>query len=211
MFSNALGARAGQVIGKLANLPLLSRFYIGGTSAIALHLRHMKPTAVELFTETDEFNDDGLVTQLLRAGQVSVQTQSPGSLAVIVEEVPFVFVSHPFPVLEQCLTFRGVRVAGLLDCGVQTLVDVSGRGAMKDFFDLYCVIRNGHSLRVLLKRVPEKYFKLSYSTYQLLRALVWFENAGRDVPVMQKNRWDWQEIKAFFRRNVKSLMRDFFE
>jgi hypothetical protein len=211
MFSSAIDAESRQILKKIGTIPLMSRFYLGGTACIASHIRHMKVSTLEFFTEADDFEQEPFVAQLIHAGNVIVRKQSSGSLFVDIDGSSVIFSAHPFPLIEPFKKISDVRVSGLLDCALATLIELSVRGSMQDFVNLFFVIKSGVDLRGLLRRIPEKYRTLSYSSYQLLRSLVWFDNAAKDVLPESKRKWDWPEVKAFFRKEVKSLMKDYFE
>jgi hypothetical protein len=195
---------------KLGTLESVRGFYISGSAGVALHLGHRTATAFDLYTEAAELASDTLEAELLRVGNVVIQNQSRSTLAVNIDGVPVRFLSHPFPLLKQTSRLKGIRVASPIDCALDTLIAISGHGSMRDFIDLYFVIKSGFMVRDLILRVPEKYTSLSYSVYQLLRAIAWFGDADSDAPPETEKTWKWHEVKAFFRKEVKRLMTDYF-
>ena len=86
------------------------------------------------------------------------------------------------------------------------IVAISQRGKKRGFVDLYFLCREKFSLGDLLAMMPKKYSDLTYPSYHLLRSLVYFTDAEDDVPPRSIAEWDWNEIKDFFRREVKDLM-----
>ena len=211
MFSTAIDIQSRQILKKIGKIPLISRFYLTGTACTALHIRHMEATTLEFFTEADYFEQEPFIGQLHHTGKIKVQKQSPGSLSVRIDNTPVLFTTHPFPLLEPAKKLSDVRISGLLDCALATIIENSRQGTIQNFIDLYFILKHGSHLRELLWRIPEKYYTYTYSTYQLLRSLVWFEDADKDIPLVLKQKLDWPHAKAYFRKEVKSLMQDYFE
>ena len=77
---------------------------------------------------------------------------------------------------------------------------------MRDFVDLHAICAQGFLLADLLHRLPRKYPDLTYPSYHILRSLVYFDDAERDVPPRMLSPWVWDDVKTWFERNVKDLM-----
>ncbi len=210
MPSKPFDEESGKLITKLAELPSLFSFYVSGPSAVAFNIGHRTVTALDLSTEAPELDSEALVSELPKAGSVAIQSQSRSLLAANVNGVPVRFIAHPFPLLVKPIRYSGVRISSPLDSALDTLVAISGSGSMRDFVDLYFILKSGFTLKDLIRRVPEKYTSLSISNYQLLRSLAWFGDAESDAPPQTDKTWKWEDVKAVFRKETKRLVLQFF-
>jgi len=109
--------------------------------------------------------------------------------------------------LEPPTVYRGLRVASLLDIALMKITAISQRGRRRDFVDLFFICKSGYALGDLLKRIPEKFETLSYPSYHLLRALVYFDDAEKDSPPKMLKPVNWEQVKKFFEKEATFLMK----
>jgi hypothetical protein len=183
-------------------------FYLAGGSAAALHLGHRISVDLDFFTEQDDYQAELLIQRLQAVGHLEIQQQSRGTLNARLAGVRISFFVYPYPLLAEMMELDGIRVAGLLDIALMKLATISQRGAKRDFVDLYFICHSGYTLDDLLRRVAEKYPTVSYPSYHLLRALVYFADAEADESPSMLVSWDWTEIKRFFEDEVRRLMQE---
>ncbi|MBN1837020.1 MAG: nucleotidyl transferase AbiEii/AbiGii toxin family protein, partial [Spirochaetales bacterium] len=110
---------------------------------------------------------------------------------------PFVFPTTPYAFF---------RVADVPDIALMKLVAVANRGSRKDFADLYCLFRRGLSLQECLELLPRKYGEGAVNDYQVLQSLTWFEDAEQEPLPRMLEPFSWEECKAFFVREVHTLL-----
>ena len=73
--------------------------------------------------------------------------------------------------------------------------------------DLCAICRQGLSLEGILHRIPEKYRTVTYPSYHILRALVYFTDAEKDEAPQMITPMDWPEVKEYFSREVPGLLK----
>ena len=81
---------------------------------------------------------------------------------------------------------------------------VIGRGARKDFIDLYAICQRIPLSRLLMLG-STKFPKTHDFTLLALKALSFFDDAERDPPVVTPAPVAWDHVKAFFTREVRAL------
>jgi hypothetical protein len=208
VFLDTLSSEARQLLTRLAREPQVRSFYLAGGSAAALHLGHRISVDLDFFTEQDDYQAELLIQRLQAVGLLEIQQQSRGTLNARLAGVRISFFVYPYPLLAEMMELDGIRVAGLLDIALMKLATISQRGAKRDFVDLYFICHSGYTLDDLLRRVAEKYPTVSYPSYHLLRALVYFADAEADESPSMLVSWDWTEIKRFFEDEVRRLMQE---
>jgi len=207
MFFKTLPAPAQRIFTRLGRDPFIQTFYLAGGSAVALQLGHRVSADLDFFSPSG-YDPVTLLSHLEKLGQVTVQQQGEGTWVGLLGGTRISFFHYGYPLLEPPTSYRGLRIASLLDISLMKITAISQRGRKRDFVDLYFICQKERfELDDLLKRIPEKYTPLSYPSYHLLRALVYFDDAERDPPLKMLTRYNWNRIKAFFEKQVRELMR----
>lgn len=202
MFCHTLTSSARKLFIGLGREPWIGAFYLAGGSAAALHLGHRISVDLDFFSE-QAYEVEPLVQRLQALGRLMVQQQSSGTMVGRLNEVRISFFAYPYPLLEAPIVVDGVRVVRLLDLALMKIVAIGQRGRMRDFVDLYFICRAGWSLDELLRRIPQKYTTVSYPSYHLLRALVYFDDAEGDEPPKMLADVNWAEVRRFFEGEVR--------
>jgi hypothetical protein len=206
MFVNTLPAHARELLEKFGQEPVIRSFYLAGGSAAALHLSHRVSIDLDFFTPEEHYETELLTQRLSAFGHLDVQQQSQGTLIGVLAGVQVSFFTYPYPLLGELAELNHVAVAHLLDIALMKLIAVSQRGTKRDFVDLYFICQHGYGLEDLLHRIPEKYHTVSYSSYHLLRALVFFADAEEDEPPHMLAPFDWNRVKQYFEEEVRRLV-----
>ena len=202
MFCHTLAPAARKLFIGLGRESWIGAFYLAGGSAAALHLGHRISVDLDFFSE-QAYEVEPLVQRLQALGRLMVQQQSSGTMVGRLNEVRISFFAYPYPLLEAPIVVDGVRVVRLLDLALMKIVAIGQRGRMRDFVDLYFICRAGWSLDELLRRIPQKYTTVSYPSYHLLRALVYFDDAEGDEPPKMLADVNWAEVRRFFEGEVR--------
>lgn len=149
-----------------------------------------------------------LIQGLQSLGHLAIQQQKRGTLNATLGGTQVSFFVYPYPLLEGFGTLENVKVAGLLDLALMKLTSITQRGAKRDLVDLYQICQTAYCLDDLLPHLPEKYPRVGYPSYQILRSLVYFEDAEADPMPAMLIPVEWIEVKGFFESEVRRLMKD---
>jgi hypothetical protein len=198
MYLSTLPHDARQLLRELGRESLNGSFYLAGGSAAALHLGHRVSSDLDFFTPRDGYEVDPLAQQLRAIGPLNIHKQSGGTLIGLLKGVRVSFTRYPHPTLAETAALEGVAVAHLLDIALMMLNAIGRGGRKRDFIDLYFICQQGYRLDDLLRWVPEKYGFVSYSSSDLVRALVYFVDAEGDETPRMLVPFDWGAVKEFF-------------
>lgn len=211
MFLQTLPDRVQSLLRRLGTLRTVADFYLAGGSALALHLGHRISVDLDFFTPQEDYEQEPLIQDLQRAGHLEIRQQRPGTLNALLEGIQVSFFVYPYPMLGEFQDLWGIRIASILDLALMKLAAIGQRGRKRDFIDLYFICRSGYSLRTLLVRMPEKFPKVEYPSYHLLRALVYFQDAEGDKMPQMLVPCRWDQVKRFFQEEVRRLMKELLE
>ena len=121
--------------------------YLGGGTAIAVHLRHRPSRDLDFFFHEDTVDLDRLVERLHARGPFAVTQREPGTLNGLFGETPLQFLrvglERPERRLEPTTLVGGLQIAGLGDLLAMKLNAVAGRAQLRDYFDLMTIERQG--------------------------------------------------------------------
>lgn len=188
----------------------LQGFYLAGGTGLSLQMNLRKSYDFDFFMP-DTFNPDLLyhsVSALYPDGTYAV-TLSRGTCDLTVKGIRVRFFEYPYPLIENPVVgdrIKNLQLAGIPDIAAMKMTAIGGRGAKKDFFDLYQIItKTGMSAKQLMSYLKRKYgshFNYSY----MIMGLDFFEDAeGERLPELFVD-FDWNEAKRFFIRMKKELI-----
>jgi hypothetical protein len=204
MFEQSLPKTTRTVLGALGQLPLLRKFYLTGGTALALHYGHRTSDDLDFFS-ANRFNSSLLQARLEPTFQLRLRVKEEGALHCQLNKVNVSFLYYPYPMLRRFLRYHGVTVSDPLDIALTKIGAIAQRGSRRDFIDLYWACHEGLTLPDLLKRFREKYGKVNYIPYHLLKSLVYFADAEKEPMPRLLLPLSWREVKQFFQTEVGKL------
>ncbi|NUQ61703.1 MAG: nucleotidyl transferase AbiEii/AbiGii toxin family protein [Pirellulales bacterium] len=181
-------------------------FYLGGGTAIAIHLGHRQSLDLDWFTSQRIENPLDLARELqdrgvnLQAGSVARGTLHGDVRGV---RVSFLEYRHSLIVPPADRPDLGGRIASLEDLAAMKLLAVDQRGAKKDFVDIHALGVQGRSLAEMFDLFRRKFAVDDVS--RVLYSLSYFDDAERDpMPKMLTN-ISWEQVKTDIRAWVKGI------
>lgn len=181
------------------NVSITDYYMIGGT-ALSLQLNLRESFDFDFAVQT-EFNNELLIEELKKIGEVEVQQNQKGTCDVILNGVQVSFFYFPNKLIDEFLVpkeMSKLKIANVLDITVMKLVAIGGRGAKKDFFDLYNIIKKCNiSIEELAKSLIEKYGE-NINYVNIIMGLSYFEDAENEILPKTFIEYNWENIKKFF-------------
>jgi hypothetical protein len=117
--------------------------YLGGGTAIAVHLAHRVSRDLDFFFHHKSIDLDKLTRSLTAVGPFAVTDRSAGTLNGIFSATKVQFLhadeARPQHLLEPPEEVEGLRVAKLSDLLAMKLKVVGDRGELRDYFDLMTI------------------------------------------------------------------------
>lgn len=192
------------------------RSYLAGGTGVYFHLRHRLSVDLDFFTEIHFVAESFLATMREHFDSVVVESMEKDTLILYLtpEKIKFSLFHYPYPLLSS-LVFMPLGegptcpLASLKDLAAMKAIAANQRGSIKDFIDLFYILRRenvdfGH----LIQWVIDKYgLEMSYE-YHLKTSFVYFDDAEREVEEIvmlergkEKRRLtanEWARIKTFF-------------
>lgn len=213
MFEQLLPQKAKNSLGVLGKSGLLKDGYLAGGTALALQIGHRVSVDFDFFTEKhfDSFELAGKISQII-SGFVLDRAEKDTLLATF-EKTRFSLFFYSYPLLEKPTIFSQIQIASIKDIAAMKLAAISSRGVKRDFIDLYFIIheQKALSLKEIFELYDRKFAVLRHNKLHILRSLIYFAEADTtEMPKMLKP-VEWREVKRFFERETKYLVKREFE
>lgn len=204
MFSETLSPDTARLIEKIRNSPWLSCYYLAGGTALALHLGHRTSIDLDFFTES-EVEEMTMVDHLRKAGDLRLDQMGRGAIVGSLDGVRISFFKYPYRLLDPLLEWNGLKVASIHDIALMKMVAIFQRGSIKDFIDLFFIVREFKPIDALIPELSIKYVGVQFNTNHILRSLCYFEDAEKEPMPTMIAACDWQDVKEYFVNEVKRL------
>lgn len=174
-------------------------YMIGGTAlSIQLGLRESYDFD---FCVPDWFNNQVLLQELQTLGKMEVKQNQKGTCDVILNGVQVSFFYYPNQLIKEAVKTNEIpklKMASILDIAIMKLVAIGGRGAKKDFFDLYNIINKCNvTIDEIVSGLVQKYGN-NINYLNTLMGLSYFEDAEQEILPKTFIEYDWEKIKRFF-------------
>lgn len=172
-------------------------FYLGGGTALAIHLGHRRSLDFDWFAEGDMGEPEETAARIREAGiPLEVRQTGRGILHGAVDGLSVSFHAYRYPLMRPLVPWEeyGCLLASIEDIACMKLAVAAQRGARKDFIDVFALGRSGFTLERMLELFRAKY-ELRDAGHVLV-ALTYFDDADREPMPAMLWKDDWATVKA---------------
>ena len=202
MNPKVLPAEAWAVVKLLKGTDLLDGWILAGGTALALQLGHRISVDLDFFRYED-FQVAPLRQALAPLGKLEVSSMAPGTLHCRLDDIRLTFLRSEVPFLYEPVPYRGLHLADVRDIAAMKVIAVAGRGAKKDFIDLYAYLEAGASFPDLMAVVQRRYRDTDFNVMHLLHSLVYFDDAEAEPMPKMLSSAGWPEIRRRLEREAR--------
>ena len=207
IYEKVLPASSAQVLQRISDSgnACFSGWTLAGGTGLALQFGHRLSEDFDFF-RTEGFHPGRMHEALHALGSYETALEDASSLVVMLDKVKLSFFQVRDPFLFPAQPWRFVQLAAPADIALMKLAAIGGRGARKDFIDLWFLLRDGGmSLRDALEQMPAKYGSERFNRLHTLKSLTYFDDAEREPMPRMLVPCDWAECCAFFRKTVREI------
>lgn len=200
MYYNIFDNKRYELLKTIVERISIKDYYMIGGTALSLQLGLRESYDFD-FCVPHEFNNEMLIDELNTLGELEVIQNQKGTCDVILDGVQVSFFYYPNKIVDNLIhtnDITNLRIASILDIAIMKIVAIGGRGAKKDFFDLYNILKRcNYTVEQLAKGLRQKYGN-NVNYMNLIMGLSYFEDAESEVLPKTFVEYDWDEIKNFF-------------
>jgi predicted nucleotidyltransferase component of viral defense system len=206
MFEQTLPQTTRRYLDLLAQKGISRAFYLGGGTAIALHLGHRVSVDLDFFTP-DHFENNDLESELQNFRTYRRERLANDTLLGALEDLRISFFRYRYRLLETPVEILGTKILQLPDLAAMKIEAIAQRNTKRDFIDLYFLAREaGITPENALDYHKSKYEGLDINLSHLVLSLSFFDEADEDpMPKMIKP-VNWNDVKKYFQRESKALL-----
>lgn len=200
MYWNIIDEKRCKLLKRITENVSIPEYYMIGGTALSLQLGLRESYDFD-FCVPIQFNNELLLEELERIGEVKVKQNQKGTCDVVLDGVQVSFFYYPNKVINEFITtdeMPNLKMASILDIAVMKIVAIGGRGAKKDFFDLYNIMNKCNiNLKELANGLLQKCgSKTNYAN--IIMGLSYFEDAEHEILPKTFVEYNWEEIKKYF-------------
>jgi hypothetical protein len=179
-------------------------FYLGGGTAIALHLGHRKSVDLDWFSFERVEDPRRLVGRLRDEGVAIENAQTErGTVHGAVDGVRVSLLEFRYALLAPVERFDGIPIAALDDLAPMKLSVIAQRGTRRDFVDIHALVQEFRPLPEMLELYRRK-FEVE-DVMHVVYALGHFDDAEPEqMPTMLRDT-AWGTVKADLRSWLREL------
>ena len=200
MYWNIIDENRYKLLKDITEIISIPNYYMIGGTALSLQLGLRESYDFD-FCVTENFNNELLLKEIQTLGKIEVKQNQKGTVDVILNGVQISFFYYPNYVIKEFVVvdeMPKLKMASVLDIAVMKVVAIGGRGAKKDFFDLYNIIKKTDiSIDELAKGLIQKCGN-NVNFANIIMGLSYFEDAEQEILPKAFVEYNWEEIKKFF-------------
>ena len=200
MYWNILDNKRIELLREIVKTISLNNYYMVGGTALSLQLNLRESFDFD-FCTSDMFNSDVLLSELKSIGNTEVKQNQKGTIDVLLDGVQVSFFFYPNNLVENIVKndeIPNLRMASILDIAAMKVAAIGGRGAKKDFFDLYNIMKKCNIDTEKLASAVIKKFGTNVNYVNMIMGLSYFEDAESEELPKTFVEYDWNTIKKHF-------------
>ncbi|GAB3894496.1 nucleotidyl transferase AbiEii/AbiGii toxin family protein [Larkinella knui] len=171
---------------------IFESFCLVGGTALALQMGHRLSIDLDFFSP-QPFDKELVKTELSEYGDWLTFSENKIGLRGQLNNVKVDFVTYRYPLLEPATSEGGIRMFSTKDIAAMKLSAITNRGAKKDFYDIYFLMRQ-YGLSQLLEWYQQKY--QTNNLFMVLKSLTYFDDAElTETPVLLQKKTGWITVK----------------
>jgi len=189
-----------ELLKKLMQIPELSDFFLVGGTALALQLGHRISVDIDLFTQ-NEFDTKKIYATLTNSFSISDVTEEKNTLNCNIsfpeksnKLVKMDMIKYSYPLIKPIVNIENIRLLSIEDIIPMKLSAVAGRGAKKDFYDIYYLLKS-YSLYQMFDLFEIKFPNVN--KFHIIKSLSYFEDADIEPNPLTIEKENWKKIKEY--------------
>lgn len=201
MHQEVLKSKQKEIFKKLKNF---SDFYLAGGTALALQIGHRISDDFDFFREKElDKSFIAKIYKVFKNYKIQFLLRHSEQIDITVDSVKFNFVKYQYPLIFKLKRIKDVRVASIKEIALMKAFTLGRRAALKDYVDLYIILKNKlMGLNDILNSCEKKY-KREFNGRLFLEELTYLE----DVREVRKG----AQIEFLIKPMTRSRIKEFFE
>lgn len=180
----------------------LTDFKLVGGTALALQIGHRHSVDIDMFCFSS-FDRRRIESELIEKFRPEFNEQSEFMLQFQVNGIKVDLLKYPYAPNFETIEVDGIRMLDLRDITTMKLNALTNRGAKKDFYDIYFLLREmrlEHMLELYCTRFGQS------DPISVVRSLDCFADADKHIDPYCIEPVTWAEVKDTIRKEVRIFL-----
>lgn len=187
-------------------LKYFSEFYLVGGTALALQIGHRISVDFDLFSP-NEIPKSLLkkLKKLFKNFDITIILNVSEQLSVKIGQTKIDFVKYAFSPRLNLIELNGVKSVSIPEIAAMKAFAIGQRGTMKDYIDLYFILKEGYATIGEIKKLAEEKYKNEFNFRLFLEQIVYLEDV-KDMKIeFLKEKITRDHLQKFFKEEIKKL------
>lgn len=203
MHQEVITSEARKIFEKLKYFP---DFYLVGGTALALQIGHRISVDFDLFSKEDIPSTLlRKVRRVFKGEKIETVVNHSEQLSVKINNIKVDFVKYKFPLVLKLIKFGDVKIPRVLEIAAMKAFTLNYRGTLKDYLDLYFILKGRQTTLKKIKEIAEKKYKEDFNFRLFLEQLIYLEDIKEEKIEFLRKKVTKEEIEEFFKKEVKKL------
>lgn len=199
----AIKSEQQKIFKKLKYFP---EFYLVGGTALALQIGHRISVDFDLFSPNDiPKNFLSIVKKIFKGFKIEVILDHSEQTSVKAGRTKIDFVKYKFPLISKLTELEGVKILSVLEIAAMKAFVIGHRGTLKDYVDLYFLLKENRITLEKIKELAEKKYKDEFNFRLFLEQLVYLDDIKKEKIEFLRKPVTKEEMAKFFEKEIKRL------
>ena len=185
---------------EIQNVKIFENLLLVGGTSLALQIGHRISVDLDFFGKLDVDRQD-IINELSKLGKLKTIYFTNNINVFTLNEIKIDIVNYSYPWLQKELVIDNIRLANIIDIAAMKIAAITGRGTMKDFIDLYFILKQ-YSLKQIIEFYEQKYNDAS--VFMAIKSLAYFDDAEEDVMPKMFEKINWKSVKLEIKEQVSN-------
>lgn len=188
-----------QLLKSIQEIDAINDFLLVGGTSLALQIGHRVSVDLDLFAFSDK-EVSYVIEEINALGKIRVVNQTSNILNLFIDDIKVDFVLYKYNFISTPVLTDGLRLASVQDIAAMKLAAITGRGARKDFIDLFFLLKQ-YPLSQLINFYRAKF--PDGSDFLVFKSLTYFEDAEIEPMPKMLIPINWESVKSEIIQAVK--------
>jgi len=137
--------------------------------------------------------------------KLTVLVNSINELTILINDIKITFLHYPFSVLKNLIKYQGINLLSVKEITAAKAYTIGRRGALKNYIDLYFIIKEKHASLPEIVKLAKKKYKNEFNGRLFLEQLVYLKDIKEENIIFLKKQVRKQKLKNFFKKEISKL------